>query len=202
MTKLAMLILTCAILCSGRISAADTDTNTAVFTGRVITNAGKPIEGAEITIYVQDRKSVKPKVKIVGESTSDKSGAYRVNNLPPSLAYTVVVKARRYEPQRRTAIRTRYLTFALRAATGSISGRVVDDKGNPVRGVWVKIGLGPFPLYTCRTDWNGRFDFENMVQGMKVIVCVSGDRFTKTATVGQKDMTITVNPDQVRDFEQ
>ncbi|MDO8588869.1 MAG: carboxypeptidase-like regulatory domain-containing protein [Armatimonadota bacterium] len=175
--------------------------NDVAFAGRVLSTYGKPIEGVEVSAYVRDRKWPRSSLKSVGESKTNKLGQFRISNLPASSVFTIMVKARGYERQRLTAIGCRYLVMRLRPATGSISGHVVDQEDRPVQGVWVKVGVGPDPLWTCRTDAGGAFEFADLVPGKRITIAVGGDRYTKDATVGAKDVRIVVQPDRVRDYK-
>ena len=200
MRKLALLIAVLAAM--GTVVFADSTPDNRTFSGRVLAFNGRPIEGAEVSAYVRETRSPQSGLKSAGSSAkTDKSGLFRMSDLRPSMVYTIVVRARGYERQRWNAIGCRYLPMRLRAATGSISGRVVDRDGKPVQGVWVKVGLGIDSLYTCRTGGDGGFDFSELIADAMVTICVGGDDFKKSARVGSKDVTVIVEPDRVKDFK-
>jgi hypothetical protein len=172
------------------------------FSGRVLTPGAKPIEGAEVSAYVRDGRSLQSRLKATGSAvTTDESGQFRMSDLKPSIVYTIVIRARGYERQKWNAIGCRYLAFRLRPAKGSISGHVVDRDGKPVQGVWVKVGLGIDSLYTCRTGGDGGFSFSDLIPDAMITVCVGGDDFKKGARVGDKDITVMVDPNRVKDFK-
>jgi hypothetical protein len=194
-TVLALVIVGCAVT---DVSAS----NDQVFSGRVSSSFGKPIEGAEVSAFVRDGRSLQSALKPAGSAvTSDKTGVFRMSDLSPSMVYTIVIRAHGYERQKWNVFGSRYLGLRLRPATGSISGHVVDRDGKPVQGVWVKVGLGIDSLYTCRSGGDGGFSFSDLIPDAMITVCVGGDNYTKSARVGGKDITVMVDPDKVKDFK-
>lgn len=182
---------------------ADTPAPTnRTFSGRALAPNGKPIEGVEVSAYIRESRKLNSRLKLAGTpARTDKDGNYRMTDLKPSVVYTIAVRARGYERQKWNAVGTRYLTFRLRPAKGSLSGHVVDRDGKPVSGVWVKVGLGVDSLYTCRTGGDGRFSFSDLIDNSLVAVCVGADTYKEGAQVGDKDVKIIVDPDRVKDFK-
>jgi protocatechuate 3,4-dioxygenase beta subunit len=109
--------------------------------GRVLRPDGRPAEGAEVTVAEPARNGAYVPSLRAG---ADDTGHYRIEGIAPG-PHTLEADAEGY----RRAVRdvelkeeTRGVDFQLEPVRGEVSGRVIDDAGNPVPGASVAL-YGP-----------------------------------------------------------
>ncbi|MDJ0973133.1 MAG: carboxypeptidase regulatory-like domain-containing protein [Planctomycetota bacterium] len=179
----------------------------ATLYGTVKTPEGAPQGGAVLTVKaVGGKREVRDRVRdLVAVSTA--SGAYTLKGIPPNVSVVVVAEHDVYvrtesAPQRLTPGLEKELALVLRAGA-SITGRAVDQRGNPVAEARVRWGnvddaparrlrnaweadeyLGPRVLYA---DADGRFTIPNVAPGktlVKVQKAGYGDWYRHDIVVG------------------
>jgi hypothetical protein len=146
------------------------------------TNA--PIAGAQITVD-----------PIGASTTTDASGHYSLT-LPVG-DYDVTASHFGYTSQTQPASVTNggttTLDFALVAApSGSLSGTVSDDSGNPVENATVTINSTPIPPET--TDANGNYSFASVPEGTYSVTATAGKCTTPDTE------TVTISGATTQDF--
>jgi hypothetical protein len=120
-------------------------------TGRVVDSAGKPVPSANVYVYTaQPKQGVSPVCpscyKDCGKhETSDRTGAFRIHAVDPSLKFNILAVADGYEPKFANAVdpASAAVTIQLvpRGAADpdrTVRGMVIDPKGKPVVGALVE----------------------------------------------------------------
>lgn len=104
-------------------------------------------------------------------AASDGSGRFVVADLEGGNAYDVVAKKKGYSSETATAVAGEGVTveFVLRP-TGTISGRVLNEDGDPVEGAMVHVEVKPMAVFRhglrpTRTDDQGFFRLEDVEPG-------------------------------------
>jgi hypothetical protein len=172
-------------------------------TGEVRGPRGEPISGASITAYTSTG---------VRRITTNERGEYTISDLGPGeihLRFEAEGHARaegRATIKRGTGI-TRLARVDL-TPEAIVEGKVVDDRGNPVRGarvatgsvpVWIPVG-SPAPG-TATTDSAGAFKLRGLAEGNFTIEAFAPDRGRARATVraeagrSTRGVTLTLVPE-------
>jgi peroxiredoxin len=146
--------------------------------GRVTDTAGRPIAGAEETVFewVYDSGSD------IAKTVTDEQGRYAFSSLWPDGRYLVSATAKGYGSKHLMSVdglkpgETRALEpLALRKADRSVAGRVVDASGDPVAGVTVWIDGRESTSQSVTTDREGRFRRDSLVDETIALHCDSLD---------------------------
>lgn len=108
----------------------------AVLAGRVLSPAGQPVPGAEVSLLPEGSATVS--LLSVGAVLSDEQGRYRLEGISPG-THAVRAEHEEYRPvQRRLDVQAGANTLDLTLEPGAaLSGRVVDPLGAPVAGARV-----------------------------------------------------------------
>jgi hypothetical protein len=101
------------------------------------------------------------------------------------------------QPPQAGAPREQVIELKIRAANSSVSGIVVDEKGNPVAGAQVRLGTPGSAMQTTTTDAKGRFKFA-VVSGMRgylylpAMTTDKGIPMASTAEAGDSDLRLVL----------
>ncbi|MGC8643648.1 MAG: carboxypeptidase regulatory-like domain-containing protein, partial [Isosphaeraceae bacterium] len=172
--------------------------------GTVADRAGKPIEGAEVTLFWQRQLPSDDPLRsgstgsIWKTYTTDKSGRFDTGTLFPEDTYSLNVTAKGYAPFHGDEIvgvaglSRRLGTIKLAGTKGFIAGRVVGSDGKPIAGVTVFNRGNGLAEVSTRTDAQGRFRLDGLFPGRKyAFASKEGYRFTGTLVDGDRgDLTI------------
>lgn len=162
-------------------------------TGRVLTPAGKPVEGAKVTLFLRlqywDRTS---------EVTTDADGCYALEKVKPSTeGYVKKIEKAGYILSKAGKLQRKDNDVTVSDTemiplTGIVSGRVVNEADKPVRGARViapESGIGNEAV----TDAAGHFTLQGLPEGTVCLFAAQERSAGKaqTATNG-KPVTITL----------
>lgn len=176
--------------------------------GRITDNSGKPIAGAKIVAMVQMERTGRGSNSVV----SDARGNFTMD-LFPLATYSYTINAPGYGEIDTKKFRTepgkthQIETVKLAKADLAISGKVVDESGNPVKDARVDVsGAGQNDFRPeSRTDASGRFDVQSLVPG-KVYVSVRGGgkyaRQSKYVDAGSHDLVVVLTPRKAGEDEE
>ncbi len=145
--------------------------------GQVVDEEGRPIAGAVLRNSGRMSNRRDGDYGIVSaetrEATTDADGQFRLDNLyhPPGIggeAPVVLIRAKKFAPQRLPvkpgpSDNPTEMKITLKAGR-RIRGRVADDEGRPVPGVFVSVSEGRLvrSLVIGNTDVNGEFEFDTL----------------------------------------
>lgn len=129
----------------------------AVLSGRVLSERGQPVEGAEVSLSSEGE----PAVGLTAPQTiSDAEGSYRLEGLPAGPQRVQVVHPDYLLERRQVQLEETETTrdFTLRSGA-ALAGRVVDDRNEPVAGAMVSVVAeeNPVGIDPRWTDAEGRF---------------------------------------------
>ncbi len=140
----------------------------AVLTGRVLSSAGQPVAGAEMSLLPEGSA---PPLLSGGSDLSDEQGRYRLEGISPG-THTVQAEHEGYRPTlRRLDVRADRNTLDLTLEPGAIlSGRVVDPQRAPVAGARVFLrpspgGSSPRGLPSGTSGPDGSFNLSGLADG-------------------------------------
>lgn len=138
-------------------------------TGRVVNDAGEPVEDAKMTLAFADEMFMD--VAGVGGpdkpdriTKTDANGQYRFENLEPADYYTVIAIHETLGTGRLTAVKVPYRVYEEQAdivlSIGSaLTGNITDPAGNPILDAKVTLGSNLFTRNASKRDWKlGRTD--------------------------------------------
>jgi beta-lactamase regulating signal transducer with metallopeptidase domain/thiol-disulfide isomerase/thioredoxin/protocatechuate 3,4-dioxygenase beta subunit len=153
------------------ISELRFESGTTIIGGIVKDEAGHPIEGATINVYGRAKQEADWGSISFQEIKTDAQGRWRLNFAPRDLAgVSVNVTHPRYRLNGAQASRDLESTIVLIQGP-SVSGRVIDSAGRPVKGAEVGFGYDHFnvnaPIGT--TNERGEFIIENCERGASIV---------------------------------
>jgi uncharacterized GH25 family protein len=153
-------------------------------TGRVLSPAGAPVEGATVTANI--RESFSP----LGAATSDSNGRFEL--FLPKEGAEVILKARQDKLQLQGEIEWEVkagVEAEIRLekyGKASVRGKVLDKQGKPLRNAEIKLdiinlktGMGTSRT-TARTDRNGNYRVDGIIIGSQSSLLVEMDGFAPT----------------------
>lgn len=154
-----------------------------LITGTVTTLSGRPVPGARVRVVEIDPQNHSAVEDHVFQT--DAAGVFR-GPLDPHGEYHAYVRADGFNQVAVTGDRptpitkgvtTDVGTVRLTRADGSVSGRVVDGLGRPMRGVLASVRGGKTFLSAAVTDAKGRFRIPNVVPGepLTLNLCRQGE---------------------------
>ncbi len=164
-----------------------------VIKGRVVDGAGKGIAGAQVSLGARyGQYSFMPVTAV----TADGAGNYAFTDVMPGEKYSVTADAARFGQVTKevglkggeTLVEQPALT--LQAANGLLTGRVVNDAGEPMANVEINISGTTTMYQQMKTGEDGGFEFADVVEGDTLHVMVKDkDRYLeggdfKAGTVG------------------
>jgi RNA polymerase sigma factor (sigma-70 family) len=147
--------------------------------GRVVDRSGEPVEDAEIYVGLNDSQGW-------WIARTDASGAFHLRDVFPT-SYRCAARARGHAPSAISLLRGNpgertQITLELGGASGTVSGTVLDDDGNPVGGATVMLipnqGFGTAvgwnqqlpPVQEMTADEEGEFEFTSAISGTNTIL--------------------------------
>jgi hypothetical protein len=172
-----------------------------VLAGTVTDEAGQPLAGVRVNVML---RAFRWGSSLGMSRATDPSGRYRIGPLPTGQRYSVRAMAEGFgegEADLRTGLdgagEVRVEPIKLPRADLSISGAVVDGEGEPVAGVSVSVQGDRQPHRHVRTDENGRFTLDGIIDGTVRVTAhrpnSGGSRFGQVETTGgSKDVTVVL----------
>ena len=180
--------------------------------GVVADQSGNPIARARVSIrwmrhYKSKRVRISASLGVLEDRATDTRGVFESQALWPGQTYQVEVGVKRYAGAQSARIVGRpgetheVPEFRLARIDRSVTGRVADSNGRPMRDVRVfNSGDAPFPI-SGRTDADGRFRLDDLFAGpVHVFAEKPGYRFSGTL-LGADDDSVTVTLLRKEEFE-
>ncbi len=138
--------------------------------GKVVDEKGNPVKGAEVRTSMNHSGMESVKTDVQGE--------YRYNGLDPSRKYTMVAEhpglmSGWIEVSAGQPGKLEVPDIVLRHRVGvTVSGRVVNEPGEPVGGAEVFAGRAPYMSnrIKTKTDAEGRYTIENVIEGESFVI--------------------------------
>ena len=132
-------------------------------TGLVTNQQNQPIQEARAIFHTGSTGDIR-------KSKTDESGRFRMDDIPGRPGRMLLtIRAKGYEPENVTIMPGSQQTpqdLSIRLLPGhTIAGKVVDEAGQPISGVWVFAGGNRFPNRmggNTHTDKEGRFSFDSL----------------------------------------
>lgn len=132
------------------------------------------IKPLEVEVFLKDNKSDLKK-----QTNSDTSGNYSFNDIPKG-EYTLTFSKKGFLTVNKQIFinngNTTEVNIEMSASNGSISGRILDKKGNPLDGVSIAIDKGKKTV----TEKNGRFIFNDIPAGYHLLSVYSDNKEVKS----------------------
>lgn len=177
----------------GEIVRVDLRVTGGAIEGTVKDQDGNPVEGAEVSINIGEVKFT---------TTTDSEGNYVLNDLPEGRDYTMTASKDGYESASLSDAdvtigqTTSGMDMVITMNSGSISGQVTDDDGNPVQGAAVSVVDGS-RTRTAVTDAEGKYTIVNVTAGSGYTVTASKPEYLDGIATGvgvtSGEMTENVN---------
>jgi protocatechuate 3,4-dioxygenase beta subunit len=158
-------------------------------TGRVTDPEGHPIRGAQVwaySDYQQTRDTVVPLLAQSVSATSGADGSYSLSPIDPAVKYGLSAEADGYgidweSRMKRIAEGQTEHTIVLKKPDRVITGRVLNEKGDPLPGIAVRGYWSSFPEQTTGPD--GVFRLEGLVPGDRALVYARGVDYGPEGTI-------------------
>lgn len=146
---------------------------TGILKGEIKGSVGG-IKPLEVEINLKDNKSTFKK-----QISSDTNGNYNISGLPKG-DYTATFSKPGFITVTKQLIidngNTTEINVEMIASNGSVSGRILDKKGNPLEGISVGIDKGKKTI----TEKNGKFIFNDIPAGYHLLSIYSDNKEVKT----------------------
>jgi len=213
MLMAGILIVTAAVF------AQDDNSNTIVFQGKVVSEMGTPVVGAQIDIYdlLQQMQHVPYPMQHAGTATTDDQGRYSFSRnsqyFEEHVVFTVgIIQAKGYAVHRFYYPDAKMNSpIVLSSKIAAISGQVVDSQGQPVADATVaaflsrsnRLATVDIPALKRQTDSEGRFTFDAFEVNSKMDFFVKKEGYADlytfrtdgswpegTFSVGQQDVRL------------
>lgn len=181
----------------------------ATLTGRVVTPAGKPVDGAKVTLDLSipyDEHAFSGRTSVL---TTDTDGRFSLDKLKPGTEGTVQrVEKAGYRLVSAGAVQKKDIDLAvsdtvMTGTNGTASGRVLDDAGKPVADARV-IALEDGVRNGAVTDAGGAFALKGLPEGDICLFAIQAKNTGKIQTVtNDKPVTITLKASPaIADFDE
>ena len=183
MKKLTFILLYIILLCT--ISASEQN-NTAFVRIKAVTSAKTPVQGVKITLSKRnwdgDNKEFSGKTSASGDlSIGIPAGRYMTLNVsvepPAGIKYAPHAFMPGFDYSiRLSAGEKKSLTLLFVPADASISGKVTDSKGKPVKGAVVRLSKKGWLRYKAETDAKGKYRLARIAPGSYKVTNVNSPK--------------------------
>ena len=174
----------------------------AMLYGRITNEDEEPLPGVRVEVEIAG--VLQGISAVIAQTSTDKSGEYHFKSLPVATLF-VIARSPGHLIAKTTAefspgILSLRKDFVLHKGGLSLAGRVINEKGKPVRGARLFLRY-PESLFSSfcfeeTSDENGRFRFDGLWKGFANL-SVSATRYTawhaSQVEIGADDMTIVLN---------
>jgi hypothetical protein len=165
----------------------------------VVDEQRKPISGASVTLTENTERFGLG----IDTRASDADGIVRFDPLFPDMKYSVSAKKRGWGEEFSRTIRTAAgreaeVVIKLPRASGSVSGVVVDVNGKPLPFTEVSYSSNSSGNVDLRSDRDGRFRFDGLVEGDRIFVYTRGKDTVEhhvETTTGDQNVRVVHEPE-------